>query len=125
MDTDIVTPRRRGRPIGSVEAVVIGDGLLKLHDCAFLRAVAEGIDPGKASRLYLLEGPEDTRAARTLANRLMGMAMGQLDGLAEVAAARKMKEALAGTASDLPREAKLPSLEEFAEHYDPDMYSER
>lgn len=125
MDADAVTPRRRGRPVGTVEAVVIGDGLLKLHDFAFLRAVAEGIDPGKAARLYLLEGPEDSRAARTLANRLMGMAMGQLDGLAEVATARKMGAALAGTASDLPREAKLPSLEDFAKHYDPDMYSER
>lgn len=128
---------RRGRPTGRREAVTLNDDALALHDFAFLRAVTEGIDPGRASGLYLLEGSSDSRMARSLAGRLLACAVRQLDGLAEVAMAKQARAALCdgdGACTELPGEVsggagafigRLPTLDEFALHCDPDMYSER
>ncbi|MBP7565529.1 MAG: hypothetical protein KA795_05940, partial [Burkholderiaceae bacterium] len=123
---DKSTPRRRGRPKGSRGQVERAVGL-RLHDFAFMRAVAQGVAPDAAAERYMPDGQTDVRTAKALYRRLIAEVVAQLDGFADVAVASQA--AAARLALQLDDEGvstpRAPSLDDFAAEFDADGFSER
>lgn len=145
--------RRRGRPRHSLGKIVETDLRVTLDDMAFLRAWIQGVDLPQAARRFVPNAPHnDGRAARDYLRRLLQRLhvatkdladrdraqafVAELDRmLAEAAAPPKAtpqtptatpaREPTApAPASAPPPPPQLPTLDEFAARYDPDMYSE-
>lgn len=116
---------QRGRPEGE-ECVTHARGLC-LHDLALLRAVVQGMQPDAAVRRYLPEQLADLRVARTLIANLGRNVRTQLIALGEAQRARALQLALDpdGRPSTAGMPACLPTLEEFAESFPEDLYSEQ
>ena len=115
---------RRGRPRGA-HTPVVADGHLGNHHFAFLRAVALGLDPAASAERYLVGServdPRTARATeRALVQRVVAVARA-LDDLALREASAQL-DALESTA--LVAATMVPSLDEFADTLESDMYSE-
>lgn len=122
LSADLIgTPRKRGRPSGPSQFIHL-DGL-RLHDFAFMRAVAEGVDVVSAARRYLPVDQVDASAAGALEQALRARMVAQLQGRGENDLAKALAK-VSGTSSDGTGE-EAESLEAFAEQFDADMYSER
>ncbi len=116
------SPRRRGRPTGSRGRVIEEAGKISLSDMAFLRAQVQGISLRRAAEAYLMhEERIEERSARAYTRRLL---------LRLQRAARALRERelalqyLAMLNAPLPAAQPRETLEQFAERFDPDMYSE-
>lgn len=119
------TPKRpRGRPVGSYGKTTNTD---KLHSCDFyfFRAVIERIDAGEAADRYLAHrGTMDKRTAVVFARRLAGRIQRSINEILEITEREKALKAYE-TLTKVDKPAFVgPSLEEFAERFDQDMYSE-
>lgn len=115
---------RRGRPCGAQTAVV-ADGQLGNHHFAFLRSVAEGLDPGQCAERYLV-GQErvDPRTARVIQRQLLDRVLAVAKALNDLGLREASEQLTAAEADTLPKSQQLPSLGEFADTLDSDMYSE-
>lgn len=144
------TTRRRGRPPGAKTRAA--NTHITADEFAVLRAVAQGIDVGIASRQYLLWTGRVPERAKLLENygQILARVEASAKGLADVDAARDMvrdlltlqteivgaavpstppPEPLVAESPPLPTPAasgppERPSLEEFAQQFDEDMFSE-
>lgn len=124
------TVRRRGRPVSALQPV-LNELVLGHHHFAFLRAVAEGIDVTWAATRYLVGDSDrlDPRTAKAIERDLLGRVIAAASALND-AEVQNHIEALANPADKLVDQAvgtaakQLPSLDEFAQEFDGDMYSE-
>lgn len=116
--------RRRGRPCG-VQTAVVADGQLGTHHFAFLRAMAEGIDPSECAERYLV-GHErvDPRTARVIQRQLLERVVAVAKALNDIGLREASEQLEAAEATNAASSSKLPSLGEFADTLDSDMYSE-
>lgn len=129
--------RRRGRPPGAKGKTI--QGTITADDIAFLRATIQGVPPRVAVVQYLahlgvaVERKFADTYAEVLHSRLvaMGMAWPELAEQVEVVwpqskpTAAQIGEPQAPEVNAEPRaKATQPTLEEFAERFDPDMFSE-
>ena len=116
--------RRRGRPCG-VQTAVVADGQLGTHHFAFLRAMAEGIDPSECAERYLV-GHEriDPRTARVIQRQLLERVVAVAKALNDIGLREASEQLEAVEAANAASSSKLPSLGEFADTLDSDMYSE-
>ena len=116
--------RRRGRPCGAQTAVV-ADGQLGTHHFAFLRAMAEGLEPGICAERYLV-GQErvDPRTARVIQRQLLARVVAVAKALNDIGLREASEKLEAAEAANSTSSAKLPSLGEFADTLESDMYSE-
>lgn len=115
--------RRRGRPPGAKAKVASAGARISASETSFLRAVLQGIDEKLAANRYLLHlGSMDRRAAgayRELLERRIELALQNLPDRAQ--GARILAQLLA-RATPTP---ELPTLEEFAQGFAEDMFSEK
>lgn len=116
--------RRRGRPCGAQTAVVV-DGQLGNHHFAFLRAMSEGIDPGRCAERYLL-GQErvDPRTAKVIEGQLLERVITVAKAMNDIElrqAGDKLEKYALASFSD---SSNLPTLDEFADSIDADQYSQ-
>jgi len=139
------TARRRGRPPGAKTRAA--NTHITADEFAVLRAVAQGIDVGIASRQYLLWTSRVPERAKLIEN--FGLILARIEAgakrLTDAAAARGMVRELLALQADVvgaaasmlsesaplvaqstaaPDAPERPSLEEFALRFDEDMYSE-
>lgn len=129
--------RRRGRPPGAKGKTI--QGTITADDIAFLRATIQGVSPRVALEQYLAHlgvGVERKFAdtyAEVLHSRLvaMGLAWPELAEQVEVVwpqikpTTAQFDAPHAPEANIEPRaSSQRPTLEEFAERFDPDMFSE-
>lgn len=116
--------RRRGRPCGAQTAVV-ADGQLGNHHFAFLRSVAEGLDPGICAERYLV-GCErvDPRTARVVQRQLLERVVAVAKALNDIGLREASELLEARDVAPVSNTSRLPSLAEFADTLDTDMYSE-
>ncbi|WP_306555203.1 tyrosine-type recombinase/integrase [Acidovorax sp.] len=128
--------RRRGRPPGA--RAKTSERAITADDITFLRALAQGVDSGVAAEQYLLHlgVAIERRGGDTYAERLRARVLAMASTWPELAeqAAIVWPEGLAPDAlaeaaeTELPpawpAAAPRPTLEEFAQRFDPDMYSE-
>lgn len=124
MHTFEIQKSKRGRPCG-VKTAVIADGQLGNHHFAFLRAMAEGIDPSECAERYLV-GHErvDPRTARVIQRQLLGRVFAVAKALNDIGLREASEQLEAAEAAHAASSNKLPSLGEFADTLDSDMYSE-
>ena len=122
----LTTAPRRGRPALALQPV-LSERVLGNHHFAFLRAVAEGIDVTWAATRYLVGETYrlDPRTAKAMERDLLGRVIAAASALNDVEVQRHV-EALANAVKQIPEAAaaQMPSLAEFAQDFDPDMYSE-
>lgn len=139
--------RRRGRPRNSLGKIVETDLRVTLDDMAFLRAWIQGVELPQAARRFVPNAPHnDGRAARDYLRRLLQRMhiatkalrdqdraqafLAELDRmLAEASApatptATPAGEPTAPAPAPSPPTPQLPTLDEFAARFDPDMFSE-
>ena len=116
--------RRRGRPCGA-QTPVVADGQLGTHHFAFLRAMAEGLEPGICAERYLV-GHErvDPRTARVMQRQLLARVVAVAKALNDIGLREASEQLEAAEAANVTNSAKLPSLGEFADTLESDMYSE-
>jgi site-specific recombinase XerD len=116
--------RRRGRPCGA-QTPVVADGQLGNHHFAFLRAMAEGIDPSECAERYLV-GHErvDPRTARVMQRQLLERVVAVAKALNDIGLREASEQLEAAEAANTTSSSKLPSLGEFADTLDSDMCSE-
>lgn len=114
---------QRGRPPGR-ELVARFRGL-RLHDLALLRAIVQGVNPSAAARRYLPELHADARVVRSYLLTLAREACTHLVGLGEGGLAGSLVRALRLDAVVACRPASAPSLQEFTDRFDADLYGER
>ncbi|WP_250439910.1 tyrosine-type recombinase/integrase [Delftia tsuruhatensis] len=138
------TTRRRGRPPGAKTRAA--NTHITADEFAVLRAVAQGIDVGIASRQYLLWTSRVPERAKLLEN--FGLILARIEAgakrLPDAGAARRMVRGLLAlqaevvgaeeskhsasappeVQSTVPGAPERPSLEEFASRFDEDMFSE-
>jgi site-specific recombinase XerD len=116
--------RRRGRPCGA-QTPVVADGQLGNHHFAFLRAMAEGLEPGICAERYLV-GHErvDPRTARVMQRQLLERVVAVAKALNDIGLREASEQLEAAEAANATSSSKLPSLGEFADTLDSDMYSE-
>ena len=122
-EKDKAPPRKRGRPAESQTLTTFtAEGALKSLDFYFLRAILENIDPKEAAERYLAqERSLDKRAAEEYAHKLRRR-MQRL-----ISMHRERDEGwLYLKELNTPTETAVfgLSLEEFAQRFDEDMYSE-
>ena len=126
-----VPKRRRGRPKGSKGATVTAGKQLSAFDFSFLRATVEGIDPRVAANLYFpeLKGPDLAEYHSDLIRRLKLTVLSspanrdEMERLLNIALLEQPVEEPHLHAATSPAPAR-PSLDEFMQRYDEDMYSE-
>jgi site-specific recombinase XerD len=119
-------PKKAGRPRGSLGRVN-DDHDLTLSDFSFMRAVVQGIDPKKAAlrylhgKVYLSDAAcaEHERRLRVLLQRTIKVFFDE----SQKSQALRHYDAL--MAPVVQAVAMGPSLEDFAQRFDSDMYSER
>jgi site-specific recombinase XerD len=118
--------RRRGRPRGT-HTPVVADGHLGNHHFAFLRSVALGLDAAASAERYLV-GQErvDPRTARVLERTLLQRVVDVAKALDDIALREACEQlgASAPTTVDPDAARTVPSLDEFADTLEADMYSE-
>ena len=114
---------QRGRPQGR-ELVMRVRGL-RLHDLALLRAIVQGMHPSAAAGRYLPELHADARVVRSYLLALAREARAHLEGLGEGGLAGSLVRALRLDAVVACRPASAPSLQEFTDRFDADLYGER
>ncbi|WP_171019810.1 phage integrase family protein [Hydrogenophaga sp. 2FB] len=145
-------PKRRGRPKGTRGKVLIAETGVQQSDLVFLRAVAEGVTPKDAAERYFgHRGSMDKRTATAYAEQLQVALRMTIDQLADAGQREQARAALDAVllpgpppvalqelppvelqenlALPSPETAimpvvSLPTLEEFAQRFDDDMYSE-
>lgn len=114
--------RKRGRPRGSVSRTTQNEEVLFSTDFYFLRAILHKIDHKDAAERYLSQkGPMDRRTAVAYERKLRRTMQRAIKLHRDSEEAQKQLEHL-----DAPiLEVSLgPTLEEFAQRFDEDMYSE-
>jgi site-specific recombinase XerD len=116
--------RKRGRPKGSFGKTTNAERLDSC-DFYFFRAAIEKIDPGDAADRYLAHrGTMDKRTAAIYARTLAGRMQRAINEILEITEKDQALKAFATlTKRDKPAFVGQ-SLEEFAERFDADMYSE-
>ena len=131
--------RKRGRPRKSLTQVAQDTDDITSDDMALLKAHILGVSASRAAQNYVLhEDHNDGRAARGYLHRLyarLRRAAGELrdrqiseNYVKELLEPLPPAEKAAATASEQPRAKPapaVPTLEEFAQRYDPDMYTEK
>lgn len=124
MHTFEIQKSKRGRPCG-VQTSVVADGQLGSHHFAFLRAMAQGVEPGICAERYLL-GQErvDSRTARVIQRQLLDRVVAVAKALNDIELREASQQLVAAEAANTASSAKLPSLSEFADTLESDMYSE-
>jgi site-specific recombinase XerD len=117
-------PQRRGRPQGA-QTPVRADGQLGHHHFAFLRAVAQGLDPAVSAERYLV-GQErvDPRTARVMERALVQRVVDVARALDDLALREASEQLALGEPTSLNTARTVPSLNEFADTLESDMYSE-
>ncbi|PKO77978.1 MAG: hypothetical protein CVU21_05420 [Betaproteobacteria bacterium HGW-Betaproteobacteria-15] len=126
--------RTRGRPSG--KAQVWREQGLRLHDLAFMRAVAQGQTTSAAAQRYLPEVMAEGRVANQYLRRVGQVAADTLVGMGDAVAAKAVRDWLQfsksqanSTAYENPTVhqpvANVPSLDEFAEEIGAEDFSER
>ncbi|PKO66936.1 MAG: hypothetical protein CVU22_14105 [Betaproteobacteria bacterium HGW-Betaproteobacteria-16] len=137
------TRKRRGRPKGSFGKILIAETGIQQSDLVFLRAVAEGVPPKSAAERYLgHRASMDTRTATAYVEQLQAALRMTIEQLADADERDRAKEALDAvlgpgqqtqeqiapqTIRDPQQSCTTPplaTLEEFAQRFDPDMYTE-
>ena len=129
--TPLAPKLRRGRPKGAKGVTVTGGKQLSAFDFSFLRATLEGIDPRIAANLYLpeLKGPDIAEYHSDLIRRLKLTVSSspanrdEMERLLNIALLEQPAEDPPVHAATPPAPAR-PSLDEFMQRYDEDMYSE-
>ncbi|RKR52900.1 site-specific recombinase XerD [Acidovorax sp. 94] len=129
--------RRRGRPPGARAKTT--ERPITADDVAFLRATVQGVDARVAAEQYLsyLGVAIERKAADTYGDQLRGRVLAMASTWPELAeqaaivwpegahpAVTGADQALASPAPGGPAADTRPSLQEFAERFDADMYSE-
>lgn len=129
--------RRRGRPPGARAKTT--ERPITADDVAFLRATVQGVDARVAAEQYLsyLGVAIERKAADTYGDQLRGRVLAMASTWPELAeqaaivwpegahpAVTGADQALASPAPGGPTADARPSLQEFAERFDADMYSE-
>ena len=121
--------RRRGRPPGARQPVTC-DVQLGNHHFAFLRAVTFGLDPTESAERYLFTQERiDPRTARVLQRELLERVMELARATDDLEVRRSAAELGRAEESSPPVvnlavQAALPSLDEFADTLESDMYGE-
>lgn len=125
MSETILSVAQRGRPSGE-ECVAQTRGLC-LHDLALLRAVVQGMAADVAARRYLPELAADLRVVHGHLASLVREARTLLMAMGEAGRASALVRALGLNEPESTDRASigLPSLEEFAESFPVDLYTER
>lgn len=114
---------RRGRPKGSTAKIASAGSQISVSETSFARAVIQGVDPKLAANRYLLHlGSMDRRAATAYLDRLQQRIHLSLQKLPDPAMGARLLAMLEAQAAPAQ---PLPNLDEFAERFDPDMYSEK
>jgi len=115
--------RRRGRPPGSKAAIASTGSRISASETSFMRAVLQGVDEKLAAHRYLLHlGSMDRRAAaafRDLLERRIHLA---LQNFPDRAQGTRILAQLLAQPQPTP---ELPTLEEFAQGFAEDMFSEK
>lgn len=122
---------RRGRPKGSRGTTVTSGKQLSAFDFSFLRALLEGVEPRVAANLYLpeMKGQDLAEYRGDLIRRLQLTVLSspanrdELERLLSIALLEQPVDATPLHAPHPPIAAR-PSLDEFMQRYDEDMYSE-
>lgn len=117
-----ISKRKRGRPHGSVSRTTQNEEVLYATDFYFLRAILENIDHKDAAERYLAQkGPMDRRTAVAYERRLRRTMQRAIKLHRDSEEAQTHLEHL-----DAPilQVSLGPTLEEFAQRFDEDMYSE-
>ncbi len=115
--------RRRGRPPGSKAAIASAGSRISVSETSFLRAVIQGVDVKLAAQRYLLHlGSMDRRAAIAYRELLELRIQLALQALPDAALGARMLAQLLAQPAPAP---DLPSLEEFAQGFAEDMFSEK
>ena len=126
--------RSRGRPSG--KAHVWREQGLRLHDLAFMRAVAQGQGSSAAAQRYLPEVMAEGRVANQYLRRVGQVAADTLVGMGDAGAAKAIGDWLKNPKSQansytyenptVPQPvANVPSLDEFAVEIGAEDFSER
>lgn len=115
--------RRRGRPPGSKATIASAGSRISASETSFMRAVLQGVDEKLAANRYLLHlGSMDRRAAlafRDLLERRIHLA---LQNFPDRAQGSRILAQLLAQPQPTP---ELPTLEEFAQGFAEDMFSEK
>jgi site-specific recombinase XerD len=124
MHTFEIQKSKRGRPCGALTAVV-ADAQLGAHHFAFLRAMAQGIEPSICAERYLL-GQErvDSRTARAVQRQLLSRVVAVAKALNDIGLREASEQLEVSEAGNHHGVVKFPSLSEFADTLETDMYSE-
>ena len=114
---------RRGRPRGSTAKIASDGSHISVSETSFMRAVVQGVDAKLAANRYLLHlRSMDRRAATAYRDLLQQRIHLSLNTLPDQALGERILAMLQAQAEPAQQ---LPSLDEFAERFDPDMYSEK
>jgi len=115
--------RRRGRPPGAKAKIASAGSRISASETSFMRAVLQGVDEKLAANRYLLHlGSMDRRAAgafRELLERRIELA---LQNLPDREQGLRILAQLLARPEPTP---ELPTLEEFAQGFAEDMFSEK
>jgi len=128
----IAPRRRRGRPPGA--RAKTSERAITADDIAFLRAIVQGVDARVAAEQYLsyLGVAVERKAGDTYSDRLRERVLAMASTWPELAEQAAIVWSQGG-APDVPAAIVVPmapvadprpTLEEFAQRFDPDMYSE-
>ena len=117
--------RPRGRPPGALGKTTRTDERLQSSDFYFLRAVMEKIDHKEAAERYLAHrGPMDRRTAVAYEKQLRREMQRNINAVQDVEAHKEATRQLECLDAPAAVVRLGPSLEEFAQRFDADMYSE-
>jgi site-specific recombinase XerD len=126
VEPEAAKPKRpRGRPPGALGKTTRTDERLQSSDFYFLRAVTEKIDHKEAAERYLAHrGPMDRRTAIAYEKHLRREMQRNINAVQDVAAHKEASRQLGYLDAPAAVVRIGPSLEEFAQRFDADMYSE-
>jgi len=115
--------RRRGRPPGAKARIASAGARISASETSFMRAVLQGVDEKLAAHRYLLHlGNMDRRVAGIYREQLQQRIELALQNLPDREQGLRILAQLLARPEPTP---ELPTLEEFAEGFAEDMFSEK